>query len=347
MKNYLIVAILCLIFCLTWCSTPKDQSTDVVLLDAGPDTFSIKDSGTDTFDSGLLPIEASVSDGGFDYRQAVNDPIDYNGGVVLTSPINVYLIWYGDLWAHRATVPVIEDLISNFGASDYYKINAAYYQLPQNIDGGKTDLDASSQKTFVSNHVLLSNQVFIGYTHGQDLIYTDINVIISDVLLANQLPYDTNGVYFVLTDKTVNESYGFSQFCFNFCGWHGHAYINGFDIKYSFVGDTERCPSNCSAKPKYFGSGHFISPNNDWSADGMSTIIIHELSETITDPQPDRPAWVDIFGAENADKCTWIFGTPYITNNNSVANVKIGSRDFLIQENWVLDSNNGHCGLMP
>jgi len=38
---------------------------------------------------------------------------------------------------------------------------------------------------------------------------------------------------------------------------------------------------------------------------------------------------------ENADKCAWKFGTTYTTANGQKANMKLGARDFLIQQNWV------------
>ena len=47
------------------------------------------------------------------------------------------------------------------------------------------------------------------------------------------------------------------------------------------------------------------------------------------------------FGQENADKCAWTFGTTY-NNGTGLANMKIGAKDFLIQQNWV-NAGNGGC----
>ena len=74
----------------------------------------------------------------------------------------------------------------------------------------------------------------------------------------------------------------------------------------------------------------------------MASVISQELAETVTDP--DLNAWFDSRGAENADKCAWTFGTTYTTSNGKKANVKLGSRDFLIQQNWV-NANGGYCSL--
>ena len=74
----------------------------------------------------------------------------------------------------------------------------------------------------------------------------------------------------------------------------------------------------------------------------MASVISHELEETTTDP--DLNAWYDRRGAENADKCAWTFGTTYSVVNGSVANMKLGGLDYLIQRNWV-NANGGYCAL--
>ena len=74
----------------------------------------------------------------------------------------------------------------------------------------------------------------------------------------------------------------------------------------------------------------------------MASIIAHELEEAVTDPNLN--AWFDRRGQENADKCAWTFGTTYTVANGGVANVKLGTRDYLIQQNWVNGSNQ-RCAL--
>ena len=105
------------------------------------------------------------------------------------------------------------------------------------------------------------------------------------------------------------------------------------DIKYSFVGNPDRCPSACEAQS--------TGPNGNAGADGMASIIAHELEEAVTDP--DLNAWYDHRGYENADKCAWTFGTTYAAGGNgAVANMQLGSRNYLIQQNWV-NAGGGYC----
>ena len=72
----------------------------------------------------------------------------------------------------------------------------------------------------------------------------------------------------------------------------------------------------------------------------MASIISHELEEAVTDP--DLNAWYDRQGQENADKCAWTFGSTSTAANGSKYNMTLGSRKFLIQQNWV-NSGSGSC----
>src|SRR4029077_12946225 len=172
-----------------------------------------------------------------------------------------------------------------------FNINTTYY------DGSGTH---------VTNSVVYSGGVSDSYSHGTSLSDAAIQAIV-----AAQNPQDTNGVYFVLTSADVNASSGF---CTQYCGWHTHGTISGADIKYSFIGNPDRCPSACAAQA--------TGPNGNAGADGMASIISHELEEATTDP--DLNAWYDRRGQENADKCAWTFGTLY-TANGAKANMKLGT----------------------
>lgn len=376
MKKYLVVITLaCLTLLLTWCAYGVSSPDD---LDSGYDgaVDAAEDFGPrpPLPDASVTPRDgATISNGGFDLMSSWPIPIYYNYGPVMTKPIRVYLIWYGTDWNNNPAVPVLEDLVNNVGGSNWFDINSAYYQQPSPPqpeggiqyeagppgqlfvantfhfpfllnDAGTVDagVDNDLPKTYVTTQVSLAKEVFIGYTHGYVLSSGDISSIVTEAIGTNTFPSDSNGLYFVLTDKYVNQVASWYGFCTAYCGWHDHTDISGTDIKYSFVGDPARCPQSCTAESDYLGVGISLSPNGSWSADGMSSVMLHELSETATDP--DINAWVDGIGYENADKCAWTFGLVYPTNT-SVANVKIGDRDWLVQQNWTLDDAGGHCSL--
>ena len=244
-----------------------------------------------------------------------NNGIQYHGGPVMLGTTNVYYIWYGN-WIGNTADTILNNLAMNIGGSPYFNINTTYY------DGSNTH---------VSNSVHYAGSTVDSYSHGTSLSDAAIQAVVSDAINSNRLPKDTSGVYFVLTSADVTASSGF---CTQYCGWHTHGTIAGSDIKYSFIGNPDRCPSSCAAQT--------ISPNGNAGADGMASIIAHELEEAVTDP--DLNAWYDRRGMENADKCAWTFGTTYTTSNGAQANVNLGGLDYLIQRNWV-NASGGFCSM--
>ncbi len=241
--------------------------------------------------------------------------ISYHGGPIITGTIGVYYIWYG-AWSTNTATTILTDFANNLGGSPYFNINTSYY---------------NGSNVHVSNSVALRGSTTDNYSQGTSLSDAQIQQVVSDAITSGRLPSDTNAVYFVLTSADVTASSGF---CTKYCGWHTHGTIGGSDIKYSFVGNPDRCPSSCEAQT--------TSPNGNAGADGMASIVAHELEEATTDP--DLNAWYDTRGYENADKCAWTFGTEYTTSNGSKANMKLGTRDYLIQQNWV-NASGGYCAL--
>ena len=241
--------------------------------------------------------------------------IRYHGGPLILGTTNVYYIWYGN-WSGNTAVNILTDFASQIGGSPYFNINTTYY-------------DRSGKR--VSNSVKFAGSTTDAYSLGTALDDSDVQSVVADAITHGFLPVDANGVYFVLTSADVNETTGF---CSNYCGWHSNATISGTDIKFSFVGNADRCLSSCAPQT--------VSPNNNPGADAMASIIAHELEEAVTDP--DLNAWYDFRGQENADKCAWTFGTEYLHPNGSHVNMKLGSRYYLIQRNWV-NASGGYCAI--
>ncbi|HZQ63147.1 MAG TPA: hypothetical protein VFC24_17455 [Casimicrobiaceae bacterium] len=255
-------------------------------------------------------------------NKASGNGINYHGGPLMLgnapgangSTNNIYYIWYGN-WTGNSALTILTDFANNIGGSPYFNINSSYY------DGsGKT----------VPNAVHYAGQTNDKYSQGSVLNDSQVQSVVASAINSGSLPKDPAGVYFVLTSSDVNESSGF---CTQYCGWHTHGTIGGIDVKYSFVGNPDRCPSACAAQT--------TSPNGNAGADGMASIIAHELSEAVTDP--DLNAWYDTRGYENADKCAWNFGATQ-TANGAKWNVALGTRDYLIQQNWV-NASGGYCAL--
>ncbi|HLH09184.1 MAG TPA: hypothetical protein VKW78_18245 [Terriglobales bacterium] len=245
--------------------------------------------------------------------------INYHGGPVMLNKVNAYFIWYGNWGAGGSnsseTITLLNDLYSSGGLnnSGYERINSTYGSNSGNVSGS----------------VELAATAYDNYSHGTRLSDSAVEAVVANAINSNKLPKDANGIYFVLTSSDVNETSGF---CTQYCGWHTHGRIAGSDIKYSFVGNPDRCPSACEAETS--------SPNGDSGADGMASIMAHETEEAISDP--DLNAWYDSSGAENADKCAWMFGPTTGSVGSGGYNQTLAGHHWLIQMNWE-NSRGGGC----
>jgi hypothetical protein len=266
-------------------------------------------------DNAKGPIHELYSRKGNAGPPAASTSISYHNGPVMLGTVNVYYIWYGN-WAGNSATTILTDFATNVGGSPWFNINSTYY---------------NGANQYVTGMAHFAGSTTDSYSAGTSLSDAAIQGVVASAINSGRLPKDTNAVYFVLTSADVTASSGF---CTQYCGWHTYGTIGGSNIKYSFVGNPDRCPSACEAQT--------TSPNGNAGADGMASIIAHELSEAATDPNLN--AWYDKKGYENADKCAWTFGTTYSVANGSKANVKLGNRDFLIQQNWVNGSSQ-FCAL--
>jgi Phosphate-induced protein 1 conserved region len=246
--------------------------------------------------------------------------MNYYGGPMIETP-TIYIIWYGN-WnqANGSDTPagqqIIKDWAVSIGNTPYYDLNKSLsingYDLTGAVAYGGETSDAGTATT---------------------LSDADIQAIVNrNVGSGKPLPYNANGVYFVVTSSNVNESSGF---CTNYCGWHTYGNVTAGHVRYSFVGNAKRCLSACSAQSS-------VSPNNNPGVDGAVSVLSHELEEAATDP--DINAWLDSRGYENADKCAWTFGhAQYQTANGAWANMSFGGRDWLIQRNILKSGSSFYC----
>jgi hypothetical protein len=242
-------------------------------------------------------------------------PISFHGGPVMGTP-KPYLIWYGN-WnqANGSDTPAGQTLIREFlygvNNSAYYQINATY--------GTPTGQVASTAETTVTAKT------------GTRLADRDITTIVSNAITSGRLPKDANGVYFVVTSSDIAKT----GFCTQYCGWHTVATIGGVRIKYSFVGNANRCLGSCAAQT--------VSPNGNAGVDGTISVLAHELEEANTDPELN--AWYDSSGAENADKCAWTFGqSQSLLSSGAYYNMTLPTStgaylNFLVQRNLAASDN--------
>lgn len=247
--------------------------------------------------------------------------IYYHGGPILPGTANLYFIWYGNFVTGPAasdsigTVDLLTDLFrtGGLGGSIYSRINSTY----------------TDRSHAVSGNFALVESTYDFYSRGLSLSDTSVAAIVANAINTRALPRDSNGVYFVLTSSDVSETSGF---CTQYCGWHSHSMIGGYDIKYAFVGNPDRCPNACEEQ--------IVSPNGNSGADGMASTMAHETNEVISDP--DLNAWYDTKGNEVGDKCAWKWGPVTGTLGKGGYNMTAAGHNWLIQMNWE-NSRGGGC----
>ena len=252
--------------------------------------------------------------------------IIYHGGPVLGTvtghPVHLYFIYYGQ-WATKdpGGPAIMTDFGANLGGSPYWNILTTYKE--------------PTTGTTIQNAMTLAGTYTDTGSQGSNLTDTTLQTVVKSAIAGGHLPLDPNAVYHVLASPEVNETSGF---CSSYCGFHNHMTVGSWNIKYTFVGDPVHCTAqggvaDCQGE----ASNVSQSPNNDPGVDAMISVIAHESEEAVSDPSLN--AWYFANGEENGDKCAYTYGSVFQVGNGSVANVTLGGRNFLIQQNWIGPGN--------
>ncbi|HEX6896314.1 MAG TPA: hypothetical protein VF146_13640 [Bryobacteraceae bacterium] len=253
----------------------------------------------------------------------------YHGGPVMTgSPANVYIIYYGDV--PSGTQNIVNGFFTDLGtsANSYYTVNDSYYDSALKY--------IASQFNFSSPGMIFNDNP---PSQGTHIGSKDISKIIQHAISApGGLPADQDGVYFVITSPSVSVA----GFCSSYCAYHtnSNAIVSGKNIRFAVVPDPGNQCGGCDGNVAVYHES--VTPNKDPGADEMTDSIMHELSETVTDPQGN--AWFTSNGEENGDLCNYTYGTPLSPGpqNGATANVNMNGHFYLIQKIWT-NVTPQHC----
>jgi hypothetical protein len=258
----------------------------------------------------VAPVEAAAVSNG-----TCSGQICYHGGSIMPDRMQVYYIWYGD-WRGSAVPSILNDFIWSLGNTHYYRINTTY-----------NDQSGAS----VLGRLGYGGNYYVGFTHGNTISSDDIGEIVAEAIYSGNLPYDRNGIYFVMASRSVHTP----GMCDSFCAWHSHEnvpvlygrYAVEMPTLYGFIGHPMYCsdhptPGMCEAQ--------LPGPNGPSGADGMANLLAHEIAETVTNPFGG--GWWAPDGDENGDLCAWTFGAGYTAPNGTWANIHLGDRDYLLQQ---------------
>jgi len=254
--------------------------------------------------------------------------ITYFGGPLMLGAKNtIYIVYYGNWKTSQKNI--INGWAAHLNGTGLYNVNTTYHDGSNNFVNGKINFNCA-KNTYTDL-----------YSLGKSLNDANVQTIVANAISGGHLPNDTNGIYFLLTFSNVTESAFGGSFCTLFCGYHSpsNTIVSGETIKYSFVGDPNRCPSGCDGNVAVFGDT--TTPNNSIDADGSINIMFHELSETVTDPEVNlgagTTAWNSGSCGENGDCCNFTFGTTSIATNGSHFNQTFSNgKNYLIQEMFEL-----------
>ncbi|KAG7641071.1 Protein EXORDIUM-like [Arabidopsis suecica] len=273
------------------------------------------------------------------------------GPVLSSSPINIYVIWYGQ-WSrpHKSLIRDFLNSISDAKApspsvSEWWRTASLY-----------TDQTGSN----VSRSVLIAGEYSDSkYSHGQHLTRLTIQEVIASAARSASFPVDhKNGMYLVLTSHDVT----MQDFCRAVCGFHYFTFPSmvGYTMPYAWVGQSgKQCPEVCAypfALPGYMGHGgpgELRPPNGETGVDGMVSVIGHELAEVVSNPLIN--AWYagedPTAPTEIGDLCEGLYGSGggggYIgqvmrDREGKTFNMNgKGGRKFLVQ--WIWNPNLKAC----
>jgi hypothetical protein len=271
-------------------------------------------------------------------RQQGNDvvanagPMIYHGGPIVPTMKVAAIYWAtttiyaggpapGTNGPGSADGSLLGHFMRNLGGSPYYNINTTYNDL---VGGGHTVANTLTYTQYWADNTSVPPST------GSAVSNATIKAEIAKGFSTGKLTYDPNTIYAVFTVGKTNLGGGFGS---SYCAYHGKFNINGQATLYAAMPFDNAFAAGCSTRQR--------SPNADPAADREASTLAHEIEEANTDPQLN--AWYDASGQENADKCAYTYGTTYVTGNGGVANMNLGGKDFLIQQNWINISGGGNC----
>ncbi|KAF1002618.1 protein EXORDIUM-like 5 [Apium graveolens] len=283
--------------------TSKSTATSTTLLDVG--NHQVYNPQAKLPDIRTNPLSASKKfEGSSDLVH-----LRYHMGPVLSSPINIYLIWYGK-WANPHKLLIKDFLLS---------ISSKGSPSPSVSDWWRTvSLYTDQTGANISRTVLIAGEYTDHlYSHGKDLTRLTVQDVIASAVKSKPFPVDhKTGIYLILTADDVT----MQDYCRAVCGFHYFTFPSkvGYTLPYAWIGHSiKQCPEVCAypfAVPGYMGGGGpgaLHPPNGDIGVDGMISVIGHELAELSSNPLVN--AWYagedPTAPTEIGDLCEGLYGT--------------------------------------
>ncbi|KAG4209052.1 hypothetical protein ERO13_A03G171100v2 [Gossypium hirsutum] len=258
-----------------------------------------------------LPPRTLSSSKRFEGSSNLVDLRYHMGPVLSSSPINIYLIWYGR-WSLSQKL-LIKDFITSISPSATPSPSPSVSEWWKTVSLYTDQTGANVSRTLV----VAKEHSDTRYSHGYHLTRLSVQQVIATAVKAAPFPVDhRNGIYLILTSHDVTVQ----DFCRAVCGFHYFTFPSmvGYTMPYAWIGNSgKQCPEVCAypfAVPGYMGGGGpgaLLPPNGDVGLDGMISVIAHELAELTTNPLVN--AWYagedPTAPTEIGDLCEGLYGT--------------------------------------
>jgi len=250
----------------------------------------------------------------------------YHNGNIMLGTVNLYVIYYGEETGFPSTSKdVIESFLGGLSPQPQYSVNTSYCKsnITNCQQGDPNTISGSTHFVTVFNDT---------GSQGSSINSNTVPAIIAHALNPNtsgSLPVDAKGLYIVIPSPTVKVA----GFCTSYCAFHTSSttIVSGKTIRYAFAPEPD---SKCTSCDGNFAIYHqSTTPNGDPGADEVVDSLMHEISESVTDP--DISAWYTQSGEEDGDLCNYNYGTaPPYTSNGATANAFWNGHYYLVQLIW-------------
>lgn len=220
----------------------------------------------------------------------------YHKGSLLSSDIDVHVVWYGKFSPIQRSIVV--DFLESLGedeeeallrnqpsvqewwkTTDMYGDDASF-----NMTSAVSSKKKKNEKTVLGNQTLDES-----YSLGKWLQRTHIEALVLRASVASNALLPEKGVFLVLTAQDVVVE----RFCMSSCGFHSSARSGkgrrSVSLPYAWVGNSvTQCPGQCAwpfHQPLYGPQiPPLVAPNGDVGVDGMIINIATVLVGTVTNP---------------------------------------------------------------
>jgi hypothetical protein len=237
----------------------------------------------------------------------------FHGGTVLTANKTQAIFW-GSEWTSAAfagdKISGLDSFFSGFGGSNYAATSTEY-------------TGANGQVTTSSTYL---GHVIDASTAPQRAI--SVSTAVAEACKVTNNNPDPNALYLIYTSTTAGHV--------NYCAWHSYGNCsNGAPVQVAYMPNIDGI-AGCDPQDTWTSHSEGLA--------ALGNVTAHELSEAITDPR--NGGWYDSSGAENGDKCAWVFAGVVTLKNNSKWKLQMEWSNHAYDTNSGLPNRSGENGCL-